>query len=185
MTFAQMLDQAIEHAFDAHTHRAKDPKQALRVLDGKTPFAIHPVSCALTILGETDLPEDVRHDLALALAFHDLLEDTHDSLPDWLPERPARWVREMTFKGGTREEQLVIWDREPVIRLGKFVDKSDTLKDANWMTPHGLKFWCQYVLELADDAEANYGTLNVVVMARALARYRLEHGFKTRSARPR
>lgn len=184
MNFSEQLMNAVTHAFKAHTHQTNDPAQALRWLDGTTPYAVHPLGSATLLAMEPDLPEDLRHDGALALVCHDLLEDTNAGLPEGLPERAAEWVRQMTFKGKMKEYEPQIWQREPFVRLLIFVEKFNTLFDGNWMSDDRLRYHCEFLTRLADDVEGNFGTLNVVVTARALVRHRLEHGFRTRSKRP-
>lgn len=162
----------IRHAVYAHQVNPNQPKDALRFWDGKTPYVIHPIWCAMTILHETQLPDEIRLPGYQALLLHDVLEDTQSSLPDNLDERVVALVNGMTFDS-FQAEQAVIWDQPDEIKLLKLYDKTSILLDAVWM---GDKKWnnlVDYTLALADFVEETYGVLNIVRIARALARRRL------------
>ena len=77
----------------------------------------------------------------------------------------------MTFDS-FQAEQAAIWDQPDEIKLLKLYDKTSILLDAVWM---GDKKWnnlVDYTLALAVFVEETYGLLNVVNIARALARRR-------------
>ena len=150
---------------------------ATRRWDMKTPYVVHSLWCAMTFLQETSLPKIMNRrkweEYALALLFHDVPEETQKFLPDWLPRRVVRLVWHMTFSsapGSTEIEMLKIWKLPPAIRLLKLYDKVSNLLDGSWMPD---KKWngqyVPYVLQLVADVEANYGELNIVRIARAVA----------------
>ncbi len=163
------LVKKVTYAFLTHEGSAKKPSKAFRKWDGKTPYGVHPVWCATTLLHETSIPEDLRNEGAEALLFHDILEDTTAKLPDGTSDRIGKLVEGMTFEGGTTQEMQEVWSRSKEIRLLKLYDKVSNLLDAEiWMTPEKLAAYRAYTRKLADDVTSNYGTLNIVRLARAL-----------------
>jgi hypothetical protein len=58
--FAEQLRASINHATLAHSNHPKRPEGAIRFWDSLTPYAIHPIWCAMTLLTETRLPEEIR-----------------------------------------------------------------------------------------------------------------------------
>ena len=174
MDDAERLEYAI--SFCVHGHAIFSRKQNTRSWDGKTPYAVHPIWCAMTFLQETELTKDAklkRDECALALLFHDFVEDTTLDLPEWLPEESVRIIQSMTFSGevgSTEIEIKLIWSRPPIVRLLKLYDKVSNLLDGSWMSDEKWNGqYVPYVLQLANDIEANYGDLNIVRMARAVA----------------
>jgi hypothetical protein len=181
--YASKLIALIDYSLQSHLESAKDPKQALRHMDGKVPYGVHPVWSAITLLQEPEVPEDIRHDGAIALLFHDLKEDTDAPFPEDMPERSRRWAEEMTYED-TRQEAELVWDKPDEIKLLTLIEKTNTLLDGSWMTDHGRNFWCRLILRLADEVETAYGTLNIVLIARNVARFRKVRGFgKTEAER--
>src|ERR1700737_3082179 len=68
-----------------------------RTWDETTPYAIHPIWCAMTFLSETTLPADLREIGYHVLLWHDLLEDTElKSLPPNTPGEVRELVDELT-----------------------------------------------------------------------------------------
>ncbi len=60
--FADGLLSSITHAIMAHSKHPKTAGDAIRYWDNLTPYAIHPIWCATTLLTETGLPEKIRYD---------------------------------------------------------------------------------------------------------------------------
>lgn len=133
----------------------------------KSPYGIHPVWAAMTILHERALPPEVRWDGARALLFHDILEDTTASLPENLPEHVQELIKGMTFEDFQKEENL-IWERSPEVRLLSLYEKTSNWLDGDWLYPERRVIHREHLARLADDAEKNYGRLNIVLIARAL-----------------
>lgn len=156
----------ISSAWSAHADHAKKPSMAVRRWDGRTPYGIHPLWCGLTLLHETTLPKSLREAGAVALFYHDALEDTDMVLPK-LTKRVERLVRGMTFASSQEEEQKV-WRRSKEVRLLKLCDKVSNLLDGAWMTPERRERYLAYTLRLAEDVERNYGSLNIIRIARSL-----------------
>ncbi|MBI4154345.1 hypothetical protein HY501_03335 [Candidatus Woesearchaeota archaeon] len=122
----------------------------------------------MTILAEIKLPEETRYNGALALLYHDVLEDTDAALPEGLPERVVHLVQAMTFPQGSEQEMREIWSKEPEVRLLKLYDRTFNLMDSSWMVPDQLERHRLYGRKLADDVEANYCPLNIVKFVRTL-----------------
>ncbi len=172
--FAGKFSSAILFCIDSHANHPKTI--STRSWDRKTPYAVHLLWCATTFLQETNLSKSVKRDreqCALALLFHDLIEDTTAILPSWLPKGVLELIEQMTFSdevGSTEIEIEEIWSRPPIVRLLKIYDKASNLLDGSWMPNEKWNNqYVPYVLRLADDVEANYGDLNIVRMSRAVA----------------
>ena len=173
-TLIEKLMLAVNACIDGHANHAK--RGNTRSWDKKTPYAIHPLWCAMTFLQETKLSGDAkkrRAQCALALLFHDFKEDTTVALPKRLPRGVVGLVNSMTFSGevgSTAIEIQQIWKRRPIVRLLKLYDKVSNLLDGAWMSDEKWNTqYVPYVLQLATDVEKNYGDLNIVRMSRAVA----------------
>ncbi len=143
----------------------------VRMWDGKTPYFIHPLWCAMTILTEERLPENIRKLGAQVLLFHDVPEDTTEKIPDDLDEKAKEIIAEMLFENSAHELRE-IWGRSDLAKLFKLYDKVSNFLDASWMVKErGIEYLRErldYILKLADFVEEKYGILNIVVMARAI-----------------
>lgn len=157
----------ISYSVLSHAEHPDKELHAFRKWDGRTPYGVHPVWCAMTLLQETALPEEIREAGAEALLFHDILEDTTAGLPEGTSSRVRVLVEEMTFSSSD-EEMEKVWDRSPEIRLLKLYDKVSNMLDGVWMTPEKLERYRNYTRRLADDVESQYGLLNIIRIARAL-----------------
>lgn len=168
MLTAQELGDAIRYACEAHDQHPIKPTKATRKWDGQTPQGIHPTWCAMTILQEPTLPEELRATGALALIFHDLLEDTTVDLPTATTRRVRQLVEQMTFTG-MADEMTQIWDKPAEVWLFKLYDKVSNLLDGQWMAGEKAESYKSYTLELADRVEQRFGSLNIVKIARTIA----------------
>ena len=167
--FADEINRSIQYTIQAHAHHPKQPEDAVRYWDHFTPYAVHPIWCAMTLLTETALPDDVRRTGYQALLWHDLLEDTGLPLPAETSPAVRQLVEEMTFAGFSEEKEK-LWERSDLARLLKLYDKVSNLLDGSWMS--GGKKWQDYVahtLRLVDFVSARYGALNIVKIARVIA----------------
>jgi hypothetical protein len=160
--FASLIDFTIR----AHDKYATQPRKRFRKWDGHTPYSIHPLWCATTILTETALPADIRYQGALALLLHDVLEDTEAPLPPSLPAGVEDLVQEMTFDSYEDEVERV-WGRSELCHLLKLYDKTSNLLDANWRT-NKREAYINYTGQLCQNAETRWGTLNITKIARAV-----------------
>ena len=144
-----------------------------RSWDEVTPYAIHPIWCAMTFLSETTLPEELRETGYQVLLWHDLLEDTElKSLPLDTPGEVKELVIEMTFENFAEEMQKV-WERSETTRLLKLYDKVSNLLDGTWMSDEKWNEYVTYTLKLTNHVETisstnKYGKLNIVKIARAI-----------------
>ncbi|MFH0960254.1 MAG: hypothetical protein V1897_16295 [Pseudomonadota bacterium] len=170
----EIFRSAIISCIEGHANHAK--RGNTRKWDKKTPYAIHPLWCAITFLQETKLSGDAKRrrvQCALALLFHDFKEDTTAVLPQWLPRGTVELVNSMTFSveaDSTVIEMRQVWKRLPIVRLLKLDDKVSNLMDGVWMSDEKWNTqYVPYVLQLATDVERNYGDLNIVRVARAVA----------------
>ena len=154
---------------DAHEKNSrKKGKPQIRIFDGATFYAVHPIWCACTILQEPNLDEKIRKYGALALLFHDILEDTFDELPEDLPEQSKQWIKELTYESSKQAREKV-WEKEPVIRLFKLYDATNNFLDGfAWRNKENLIKDKKYLKKLIKDVEKNFGHLNIVKIAKGL-----------------
>lgn len=153
---------------NAHQSHPKKRGNAFRSWDQKTPYSIHPIWCAMTILTETALPRKLREEGYITLLYHDVIEDTTKKLPSSFNKNIYALIRDMTYQGGINEEMKQIWDKSPKIRLLKLYDKISNLLDASWMTPQKKKIYQQYTKKLLKDVKSNYGELNITKIAQGV-----------------
>lgn len=78
---AQMIVDSAIFAKHAHIDLPITPNDAIRFHDRTTPYIVHPIWCAMTIMTETTLSEPLRLNGCQALMWHDVLEDTRAELP--------------------------------------------------------------------------------------------------------
>ncbi len=152
----------------AHQKHPKEGKKAFRKWDRRTPYFVHPVWCATTILTETRLNEKTRLEGYYTLLYHDVLEDTLLELPSNLDTRIKELVMHMTFEGGSKQEMQEIWQKPKEVRLYKLYDKVSNLLDSSWMDLEKKREYLNYVGRLSFDVKTNYGELNIVRIAHSL-----------------
>jgi hypothetical protein len=165
--FAQEMNLSIQHAITAHAQYPQSPKDTVRFWDNNTPYAVHPIWCAMTLLTETRLGEEIRMKGYQALLWHDVLEDTTLPLPVDTDEEVVRLVGEMTFES-FREEQEKIWECRNIVKLLKLYDKVSNLLDAVWMKDEKWNNLVDYTLRLRKFVLETYGDLNIVKIAAAV-----------------
>ena len=73
----------------------------------------------------------------------------------------------MTYKGGFNEEKTAVLTKPPIVQLLKLYDKTATLYDGD-MKPGRVYEWTEFMLKLINVVEREYGTLNIVLLAREL-----------------
>lgn len=160
--------EAVLHAHRAHTEHPNAPDDMVRFHDHKTPYVVHPIWCAATLLQEPGLPAELRKAGYQALLWHDTLEDTTLNLPPDTPDVVAKLVEGMTFSS-FQEEQAELWERSAEIKLLKLYDKVSNLLDGAWMKDEKWNAYVQHTLRLATAIEEIYGNLNITRIARAVA----------------
>jgi hypothetical protein len=168
---ADQLDFSIRHTIQAHMDYPNRSKDTIRFWDKTTPYAVHPIWCAATLLTETKLSEDIRFKGYQALLWHDTLEDTQLSLPENTDAEVATLVHEMTFES-FRDEQDKIWACRDVVKLLKLYDKVSNLLDAVWMKDEKWNNLVDYTLKLRHFVLETYGDLNIVKIAGAVCLHR-------------
>ena len=163
--------KTIAHAHSAHSQYANTPDDMVRFHDRATPYFVHPIWCAATLLQEPSLPLALRKNGSVALLWHDTLEDTKLSLPIDTSDEIAQLVKYMTF-ASFDEERADLWNHSSEVRLLKLYDKVSNLLDGGWMKVQKWNVYVEHTLRLANDVEQKYGRLNIVKIARAIAETR-------------
>lgn len=153
----------------AHQEKTLPTAKAFRTFPSgeKTPYFAHSLWCSIMLWLDSDLPESIRYPGALALLFHDVLEDTSMQLLGDVSDEVRHLVIEMTYKGGFNEEKTAVLTKPPLIQLLKLYDKTATLYDGD-MKPGRVDEWTGFMEKLIETVEREYGTLNIVLLAREL-----------------
>lgn len=167
------MEKDIEKVINAHRKYSQESK-ATRKWDNQTPYFIHPIWCALTLLHETNLPSGVRENGYQALLYHDVLEDTKCKLPKYLSPEVRELITEMTTKNSEKEMREV-WSKKPEVKLLRLYDKVSNLMDSTWMSPKKKERYVEYVKRLKNEVEQTYGDLNIVRIAKAITDVRTEN----------
>ena len=150
-----------------HTHSSRTPAKAFRKADGKTPYEIHPIWCAMTILHEMTLPEEIRTRGAIVLLYHDVLEDTTAVPTFQIDEITREQIEQMTFASNAAEMEEV-WDRPRIIWLYKLYDKVSNLMSSSFMDSEKIARHKAYLRRLVVEVEKDYPELNIIKLAKAL-----------------
>lgn len=165
---ADQLAAAIQHTVRAHSHFANTPRDVVRLWDQQTPYAIHPIWCAMTLLAETTLPTNIRYHGYPALLWHDTLEDTTLPLPAECDPVVRRLVEEMTFRN-LDDEFVNVWTRSGTAKLLKLYDKVSQFLDGTLLSDTRWNPLLAYTHKLQAFAELRYGSeLNILKIARAV-----------------
>lgn len=153
----------------AHMEYPRKPENRFRKCTG-LPYYVHPLECAAMMLAETNRTiAEFQYDAALALVYHDVLEDTFRLLPQWLSERVVEWVNYLTLpEGGFSKTFNDIWGKPQEVRLLRLCDSTNNLRDMDCFSPEKQYEKKEQVLLLAEDAEQNFGALMVAEYARGL-----------------
>lgn len=168
MILAHELSSLIHYVIDVHHRASKDPAQAFRRFDGKTPYSIHPIWAAMTILHEGKLPEDVRERGGKVLLVHDVREDTNALLPEWmLSELEIKRVAELTFANDD-EPYILIWERSDEAKLFHLYDCTSNLLNRGTAAPERTKRKKEHVAHLIDHLRPMYGDLYIMDFALAI-----------------
>ncbi len=162
----EKLISSISYSLRSHLLHPNNPAYAFRIWDKETPYGIHPVWCAMTILHETGLSKEIRENGAEALLFHDILEDTSAKLPEGTSPAVRELVDGMIFLS-FKEEKTEVWNRKPEIRLLKLYDKVSNMLDGSWRKKEDWNAYLEYTLNLIDDVESHFGPLNISHIARS------------------
>jgi hypothetical protein len=161
------LHNLITYAWTAHSQYPTKDSKSYRKWDGMTPYATHVVWCAMTLLTETTLTEEVRGRGAEALLLHDVLEDTTSPLPENISDGVEHLVKEMTFPSN-EVEMAEIWSKSKEVKLLKLYDKISNLLDGVWMDAGKSLHYAEYAQKLLGEVEQVYGQLNIVKIAKSI-----------------
>lgn len=165
---AQQIVDSVSFAKQAHIDSPISPLDAVRFHDHSTPYIVHPIWCAMTILTETTLDEALRLSGYQALMWHDVLEDTHAELPANVSDTVRELIQEMSFESFAVEKELV-WQRSKIVRLLKLYDKTSNLLDGSHFSSEKWNAYVQFTQSLITDVDSNFGLLNIVKIARSIA----------------
>lgn len=165
---AQMIVNSVSFAKRAHIDLPNSPNDAIRFHDRATPYIVHPIWCAITIMTETKLDEALRFKGCQALMWHDVLEDTHAELPIDTSAEVRQLIQDMSFANFSVEKDLV-WKKSKEVRLLKLYDKTSNLLDASHFSKDKWNNYVEFTQLLIDDVENNFGELNIIKIARVIA----------------
>lgn len=168
LEWSEALLNALSHAHSAHGKNGLSPDDAVRFHDRATPYIVHPMWCAASLLQEPSLSRELRTNGSIALLWHDTLEDTSLPLPPGTEGTIADLVEGMSFKSFDEEREM-LWGRPIEIKLLKLYDKVSNLLDGQWMKAEKWNAYVSHTLKLASEVEQTYGNLNIVKMAKAIA----------------
>gem|GEM_PF-5824182 len=166
--FMALWRNVLLHSVLSHEYRVTDLMKAVREFDGETPFSVHAIWCAATILHDIVLPRNVRFVGAIVLLQHDLLEDTTSEVYFRCSPGIRHIVREMTFLGGNAEEREKLPGCRPLVKLLKLYDKV-----SNYL--HRLPSGCdaqaeeqEHISWLAEEVDGVYPGTFIVATVRSL-----------------
>lgn len=165
---AQAIVDSVAFTKHAHIDDPVSPDGTVRFHDHTTPYIVHPIWCAMTIMSETALDESLRLNGYLALMWHDVLEDTNATLPTDTSDEVRSLIRDMSFSSFATEKEM-IWQKSRIIRLLKLYDKTSNLLDASHLSMEKRNAYVEFTQKLIVDVEKNFGQLNIVKIAKAIA----------------
>lgn len=161
---AKEFKQLVDLAYKAHQEHntRKDYRQ-----DGKVPFVVHPLWCALTLLNDQRIPFEERYIGYQVLLLHDVLEDANIDIPDTVSEEVISLVKEMTHDSW--EEEQDISHKSDFMKLLKLTDKIASMYDETVRPePVRRREWRELVEKLLYDVEKKYGNIRLVTLAKAV-----------------
>lgn len=140
-----------------HQEKASSLRQGVRSHDLHTPFAVHPLQCALAVLAEPNLDGELRVKLFDILLHHELEAQTGIK-PNFLPlpiQEMIRSLRCLSWSEGLG------WSAPPEIRLAKLYSLSFDVMDGQIQA-----IACaEQLARLIADVQAEFGPLNIVEIA--------------------
>jgi (p)ppGpp synthase/HD superfamily hydrolase len=156
----------IDITIKAHSLKyVKEKENAFRFVIKNVPYSIHPIWCAMTILTETKLPDNLRKLGYQVLLFHDIIEDSKYNIEPNVSEEVYALIREMTFKN-LREEIEKIHNVSDFGKLLKLYDKTSNLLDGSWMSIKLKTRYIEYTRFLIDFSQKCYGELNIIIISK-------------------
>ncbi|MBI5654110.1 hypothetical protein HZC53_00430 [Candidatus Uhrbacteria bacterium] len=169
LEFASLPDTAwcwakkLMHLALLHQEKALSLRQGVRSHDLHTPFAVHPLQCALAVLSEPALDGELRVKLFDVLLHHELEAQTGIK-PDFLPLPIQEMIRSLRCLS----HGDLGWSAPPEIRLCKLYSLTFDVMDGQAPTTQHL-----LIEALVEDVENSFGGLNITQTARIMMR-RLE-----------
>ncbi|MEK7620065.1 MAG: hypothetical protein AAB413_02390 [Patescibacteria group bacterium] len=162
--------ELLAYVADAHQKKVLPTAKALRTFPSgeKNPYITHPLWCSMMLLLETQLPESIREPGALALLYHDILEDTSSPLPEGLPPKTVELINDMTYENFKQEVDAVLL-KGPEVQLLKLYDKVATLYDGA-LRSFRYPEWLDFTEKLIERVEEAYGELNIVLLGKELCK---------------
>lgn len=167
MDYKQFISH-INFVAKAHQEKLLPEAKAYRKFSsgGTNPYFTHPLWCSMMILLDTKLSDEIRNDGAMALLFHDVLEDTTAGIPNDLPERVKMLIQDLTYDN-FQEEATQTLKKPSLIQLLRLYDKTATLYDGD-LNPKRYSEWIDFMEHLIVTVEKEYGELNIVLLAKVL-----------------
>ncbi|HBH46154.1 MAG: hypothetical protein A2445_03630 [Candidatus Jacksonbacteria bacterium RIFOXYC2_FULL_44_29] len=158
------LKQLLDLAYSAHQeHNTRNDFRQ----NGKVPFAVHPIWCAMTLLNDQRIPFAERAIGYQALLLHDVLEDTNLGIPDYVDTQVIDLVKEMTHDSW--EDEQKIEGKSHLVKLLKLCDKIASMYDETLRDDAVYrKEWKALTEKLLHDVENHYGSIRLVTLAKAV-----------------
>lgn len=160
----QNLRWHIHRMFDFHEGQTRKANKSL-------PYGVHPLWCALTMLTEP-LQDELKYKYALALIYHDVVEDTKGDL-SCIPIKVRSLVKDLTFDNFD-DEKANLFDKSNEILLLKLYDKVHNLLDGHWMSIEKYKDYVEHTRQIYRTVKNNYPNLNIIKLAYSI----LSRGYK-------
>lgn len=150
----------------SHISKVIKTHKGVRYFDTTTPYWVHPLWCAMTILTETNLSKDLRVRGSLVLLYHDLLEEESSVSIKDIPKS----IRDVCIRMNKNfEEERKTIDEESVeIKLYTLYDKVSNLLDSSWMNPKKRRVYEEYVKKLVGEVKKHYPNLNITKIAEVI-----------------
>jgi hypothetical protein len=144
---------------DVNQHNIK-----VRAHDKATPFAVHPIWCAISILSAPDLNQDLRVDGFWIILNHNL-ENYTGKKPD-CSQVILEKIHSLQCLSYVKEaDGAITWSAPPEIRLFKLFEQVHKLYD-NEHECDDIEL--DLTQDLLADVQTNYGNLKIVRIAKAL-----------------
>lgn len=141
--------------------------------NGKVPYITHPLGSAMLLIADTDISYEERELGFKILILHDVLENTSLELPTWIDKEVQDGVKEMTYQGGENVKDKIkwVWEKNSFYRLLVLYDVFWTLYEKHVSgSLMRKKLWQEGVLVLAKEVEKDYGTIQIVKIAKSISK---------------
>ncbi|MFZ6014971.1 MAG: hypothetical protein ACOYUZ_01280 [Patescibacteria group bacterium] len=154
----------LAHVITALQRDANDPRANVRKHDLATPFAVHPLWCAISILSAPDIEQDLRLAGYKVLLEH-ALEPQTGKAPD-ADRIQLEQIRSLRCLSRVKNDDGSLrWSAPPEIRLFKLFEVVHNLYDDEI---DGDDLNIKLARDLVGDVQANFGNLKIIRIAKAL-----------------